>query len=221
MLAYLDRSDRHRPLLSVMNKSTGDAQFKQSRHLLCSIPLFANFSSYEKRFSDDFFFDADLLPSVARERSKSEQITCSFSALLQSKNAEQDTENSREQFSCEYCSKKCRSRHLLRSHMVVHSGTKKHICKHCKKSFARGHDLKRHERTHNIGQGIYQCMFCSRTYSRQDSFKRHSKVCRGKKPSEGNGAETSSPETQPLDFLSDDISLLDDALFTLDYLNSP
>lgn len=74
------------------------------------------------------------------------------------------------------CDKIFNRSYNFKSHMKVHSGEKPFKCNHCELSFARCHDLKRHEKIHNkcvASQNI--CNLCGKTFSRPDALNRHKK----------------------------------------------
>ena len=55
---------------------------------------------------------------------------------------------------------------------MSHTAEKPYACKHCKMSFSRLSDCKRHERTHS-GEKLYTCKHCITSFSRLSSCKRH------------------------------------------------
>lgn len=65
----------------------------------------------------------------------------------------------------------------FKSHFKIHSGEKPFRCGHCELSFARSHDLKRHEKIHNKdNQNSNKCDFCQKKFSRPDALNRHIKL---------------------------------------------
>jgi uncharacterized Zn-finger protein len=60
----------------------------------------------------------------------------------------------------------------LRSHYLIHSGSKPFICDMCGQSFARNHDMRRHIRIHS-GLKPHTCSKCGKGFSRQDALTRH------------------------------------------------
>ncbi|KAI9140631.1 hypothetical protein BKA69DRAFT_1029279, partial [Paraphysoderma sedebokerense] len=57
----------------------------------------------------------------------------------------------------------------LKSHYLIHTGVKPHVCAECGQAFSRQHDLKRHQRLHT-GAKPYKCEFCDRSFARSGWF---------------------------------------------------
>lgn len=77
-------------------------------------------------------------------------------------------------FSCPWpgCSRFFSRAYNLRSHYLIHSGSKPYICEYCGLSFARNHDMRRHLRVHS-GEKPFTCSNCDKGFSRQDALTRH------------------------------------------------
>lgn len=77
-------------------------------------------------------------------------------------------------FACPWpgCSRFFSRAYNLRSHYLIHSGSKPYICEYCGLSFARNHDMRRHLRVHS-GEKPYTCSNCDKGFSRQDALTRH------------------------------------------------
>lgn len=75
-------------------------------------------------------------------------------------------------FGCPKCSQMFTRRHNLKSHLLIHSQVKPHICTLCLLSFRRSHDLKRHRKLHT-GEKPFQCGNCGRYFARSDALVRH------------------------------------------------
>ncbi|KAJ3126748.1 hypothetical protein HK100_010095 [Physocladia obscura] len=76
------------------------------------------------------------------------------------------------------CSKEFQKPSLLKSHENIHNAIKPYECKHCDVSFARNHDLRRHERcVHMIGGKEAQCSGCFKLFTRLDSCRYHERTC--------------------------------------------
>ena len=77
-------------------------------------------------------------------------------------------------FACPWpgCSRYFSRAYNLRSHYLIHSGSKPFICEFCGLSFARNHDMRRHIRIHS-GLKPHTCLKCGKGFSRQDALTRH------------------------------------------------
>ena len=65
----------------------------------------------------------------------------------------------------------------FKSHFKIHTGDRPFKCNDCDLSFARCHDLRRHEKIHKKGnQNSNKCEFCNRLFSRPDALNRHIKL---------------------------------------------
>lgn len=84
-----------------------------------------------------------------------------------------------ELFRCPFpgCDKIFNRPYNFKSHIKVHSGERPYKCGHCELSFARCHDLKRHEKIHNENSKIQnECDCCGKKFSRPDALNRHIKL---------------------------------------------
>lgn len=72
------------------------------------------------------------------------------------------------------CNKIFNRSYNFKSHLKAHSCEKPFNCNGCTLSFARCHDLKRHEKIHDKTlQKIHKCDLCGKTFSRSDALNRH------------------------------------------------
>lgn len=70
------------------------------------------------------------------------------------------------------CGKTFARLYSLRAHTTrVHAAERPFRCTRCPASFARNHDLKRHERLHEYK--AWQCTGCAKAFSRRDALTRH------------------------------------------------
>ena len=75
------------------------------------------------------------------------------------------------------CDKIFNRAYNFKSHLKIHSGEKPFQCNHCELSFARCHDMRRHEKIHKKDfQKLNKCDFCNKTFSRPDALNRHIKL---------------------------------------------
>ncbi|KAI8841206.1 hypothetical protein BJ741DRAFT_705971 [Chytriomyces cf. hyalinus JEL632] len=82
----------------------------------------------------------------------------------------------------EGCQQEFKTQWHLLSHQNCHSQTRSFSCLLCPLSFARKHDLTRHQRSvHAAKEGAptFLCETCEKGFGRVDSLRRHRKVCRG------------------------------------------
>jgi hypothetical protein len=61
----------------------------------------------------------------------------------------------------------------LKSHEMVHLGLKKHTCEYCLKSFARRHDMLRHERTVHSTEKNLTCATCNILFGTLELITEH------------------------------------------------
>ncbi|KAI9332783.1 hypothetical protein BDR26DRAFT_868891 [Obelidium mucronatum] len=79
------------------------------------------------------------------------------------------------------CGKAFKTHWHLLSHSNSHTNVKLFNCGVCELSFARKHDLSRHERSvHAVKAGahVFACQVCGKGFGRVDSMKRHVKICK-------------------------------------------
>ncbi|CEL55182.1 hypothetical protein RSOLAG1IB_01190 [Rhizoctonia solani AG-1 IB] len=76
-------------------------------------------------------------------------------------------------YPCSTCSKAFNKLSLLRAHERTHSEGRPYRCEYagCPASFARNHDLRRHEKSHE--RQMFRCGGCDRLFSRRDALRRH------------------------------------------------
>lgn len=77
---------------------------------------------------------------------------------------------------CPYtgCNKIFNRSYNFKSHLKTHSAEKTFKCKSCPLSFARCHDLKRHEKIHDkSNHSLHKCDICHKHFSRSDALNRH------------------------------------------------
>ena len=75
------------------------------------------------------------------------------------------------------CDKIFNRSYNFKSHLKIHSGEKPFQCNHCELSFARCHDMRRHEKIHKKEfQNLNRCDFCNKAFSRPDALNRHIKL---------------------------------------------
>ncbi|XP_055389754.1 zinc finger protein 836-like [Condylostylus longicornis] len=84
---------------------------------------------------------------------------------------------------CQICGVKCKTKNVLRSHMVVHSDTKKYKCKFCSKEFKRSKEFKYHLILHT-GLKPYQCPFCDLKFPNRPNCRKHEKKAHPKELAE-------------------------------------
>ncbi|KAJ3100228.1 hypothetical protein HDU97_002411 [Phlyctochytrium planicorne] len=88
------------------------------------------------------------------------------------------------------CSREFVNKNALKKHMLSHSASssstpqaqlspsrkrekRRHVCPLCLKTFARIHDLNRHDRTKHSDERPHKCPNCPATFPRADSLKKH------------------------------------------------
>ena len=69
---------------------------------------------------------------------------------------------------CAECDNEFGLAHMLKAHMLTHTGEKKHKCAQCEKAFGHGHVLKRHMLTHT-GEKSHKCAQCNKQFGKADN----------------------------------------------------
>jgi uncharacterized Zn-finger protein len=75
-------------------------------------------------------------------------------------------------FPCDKCTKVFTKRLALKSHQAVHAA-KVNTCYFCKKTFARRHDMLRHERNVHSDLKEYRCKTCGIKFDHLQDLKSH------------------------------------------------
>ncbi|KAH8386800.1 hypothetical protein KR093_002630 [Drosophila rubida] len=73
---------------------------------------------------------------------------------------------------CNYCGRIFRRRHLLETHLNIHTGRKPHQCDMCGKQFRAVSTLMRHLRTHEERQE-QQCKHCEKQFTHRSALLSH------------------------------------------------
>lgn len=76
-------------------------------------------------------------------------------------------------FKCADCGRVCKTKKLLKSHLLTHSALKQFICKVCNKAFKRNYELTAHMRSHN--KPTFQCEMCSKMFLHRSHLSYHRK----------------------------------------------
>lgn len=76
-------------------------------------------------------------------------------------------------FKCAECGRVCKTKKLLKNHLLTHSGVKGFVCKVCAKSFKRNYELTAHMRSHN--RPTFQCEMCSKMFLHRSHLSCHRK----------------------------------------------
>eukprot|EP00842_Homolaphlyctis_polyrhiza_P003218 jgi/Hompol1/3898/HPOL_001659-RA len=113
--------------------------------------------------------------SEAETQTETETVLSSAVASRHASNREDILASSilKEEFHCSTCGRGFLKMHLLRSHMVVHSDTRPHKCSYCKSSFARRHDMLRHQRTIHGPKRFFNCKLCPIRFNMLVKFEKH------------------------------------------------
>jgi len=81
--------------------------------------------------------------------------------------------SNRRPYECPYCGKMFKTNTILHVHIRVHTGAKRHSCRHCSDRFMWSHQLKRHLlQSHNEGTWLI-CNICQKKFSNNCVFKDH------------------------------------------------
>ncbi|KAJ3360335.1 hypothetical protein HDU91_004660 [Kappamyces sp. JEL0680] len=81
--------------------------------------------------------------------------------------------NANNEYVCGECNRTFNKLVALRSHEVVHSNDKKHLCQFCQKPFARRHDMLRHQRTVHATEQALTCEVCKITFPDAENLQQH------------------------------------------------
>ncbi|KAM3962948.1 uncharacterized protein ACR2FA_003051 [Aphomia sociella] len=73
---------------------------------------------------------------------------------------------------CNYCGKMTK---FIKSHLLVHTGERRHKCNTCSRAFFTVHQLTHHMKRH-LTEKIYKCEQCLAKFYNKDSLKRHMTV---------------------------------------------
>lgn len=76
-------------------------------------------------------------------------------------------------FSCDKCPAKFKTLNHLRSHVIIHTGNKKFICKFCPKGFIAQHQLNIHTRVNHSDVRKYACNYCNLKFKALSVLSRH------------------------------------------------
>ncbi|XP_062138838.1 zinc finger protein 98-like [Drosophila sulfurigaster albostrigata] len=74
---------------------------------------------------------------------------------------------------CSYCGRIFQRRHLLDTHLNIHTGSKPHQCHKCGKQFRAITTLTRHLRTHEKRQEHQQCKHCDKQFTHRSALVSH------------------------------------------------
>ena len=79
--------------------------------------------------------------------------------------------------SCQYCSKRFKTRATFLLHLAVHQGADKRLsCDNCQKTFSLKASLTKHMQEIHIGEKNYDCEKCGQKFSRADTLRTHQAV---------------------------------------------
>ncbi|KAI7862402.1 hypothetical protein BDF14DRAFT_1736369, partial [Spinellus fusiger] len=77
-------------------------------------------------------------------------------------------------FTCPECSQTFSRPHNLKSHLTIHSAERPYEASNFH-PFRRHHDLKRHQKLHT-GERPHVCKHCRRSFARLDALNRHQRA---------------------------------------------
>ncbi|KAI8840640.1 hypothetical protein BJ741DRAFT_595832 [Chytriomyces cf. hyalinus JEL632] len=129
-------------------------------------------------------FSAHQFHSVSLKHCEEESVSVQPKQTQKQKQQQQQQQRSTKLYPCthEGCKQEFKTQWHLLSHQNCHSQTRSFSCLLCPLSFARKHDLTRHQRSvHAAKEGAptFLCETCEKGFGRVDSLRRHRKVCRG------------------------------------------
>lgn len=82
---------------------------------------------------------------------------------------------------CPQCGRSFAHTHVLKRHLVVHSGLRPHACGFCGKRFSLRDSLRRHQRIHT-GERPYGCQLCGKRFTQRTHLNIHLSVHTGIRP---------------------------------------
>lgn len=85
------------------------------------------------------------------------------------------------QFSCPVCDKAFATVRSLRTHLLVHPGTKLYICQTCGKRFGDSSALKLHVAGH-VAERRFRCAVCGKAFGTSSHLKTHIALHSGRRP---------------------------------------
>lgn len=77
------------------------------------------------------------------------------------------------EFKCAECEKVCRTKKLLKYHLMSHSNLRPYSCDLCSKSFKHRYEVNVHKRTHS--KPTFQCEICSKMFIHKSHLNVHRK----------------------------------------------
>lgn len=82
---------------------------------------------------------------------------------------------------CDRCGKNFRNVHVLKLHILTHTGDKPFSCTTCGKCFSRKSFLEGHLRTHT-GEKPFACEYCGKCFTDRTPLVTHTRIHTGEKP---------------------------------------